>query len=295
MSTGCGGDNGSEEVVLVRDSTIQGNVAQIVAALQAPRAQPTYWARWQEFFRLVPTVQAQQTGNLAGIVVVARQGTLLATATTDATGNFILRVASGAATLTFTTATFTVSTNLSIPANSSVVLVVSLKPPTQVVVLTQVVVAEGLLTLSPIRCTEGTVELPDGLAPGDITIDGGGEDCLRAEGQCTIDLQLGARSLTLTNCERCIRAAGNADVRLTTDITTDKNLRCTASEDGILAEGTASVTLETAKLTITAGEHGVHAGGTAEVVLKVPTCTITGSEGPTRIDGNNATIDGCGF
>ena len=112
MSTGCGGDNGSDEVVLVPDSTIQGNVAQVVAALQAPRAQPTYWARWQEFFRLVPTVQAQQTGNLAGIVVVARQGTLLATATTDATGNFILRVASGAVTLTFTTATFTVSTDL---------------------------------------------------------------------------------------------------------------------------------------------------------------------------------------
>ena len=266
MSTGCGGDNGSEEVVLVPDSTIQGNVAQVVAALQAPRAQPTYWARWQEFFRLVPTVQAQQTGNLAGIVVVASQGTLLATATTDATGNFILRVASGAATLTFTTATFTVSTNLSIPANSSVVLVVSLKPPTQVVVLTQVVVAEGLLTLSPIRCTEGTVELPDGLAPGDITIDGGGEDCLRAEGQCTIDLQLGARGLTLTNCERCIQAAGNADVHLltttSTETPTDKNpIRCEASEDGILAQGTASITLETAELTITAGEHGVHAGG----------------------------------
>jgi len=296
MSTGCGGDNGSEEVV--RDSTIQGNVAQIVAALQAPRAQPTYWARWQEFFRLVPTVQAQQTGNLAGIVVVASQGTLLATTTTDATGNFILRVASGAATLTFTTATFTVSTNLSIPANSSVVLVVSLKPPTQVEVLTQVVVAEGLLTLSPIRCTGGTVELPDGLAPGDITIDGGGEDCLRAEGQCTIDLQLGARGLTLTNCERCIRAAGNADVRLlTTETPTDKNsIRCEASEDGILAQGTASITLETAELTITAGEHGVHAGGTAEVVLTVPVpaCSITGTEGPVRIDGN-ATIDDCRF
>ena len=146
---------------------------------------------------------------------------------------------------------------------------------------TQVVVAEGLITLSPIRCTEGTVQLPAGLPPGDIKIDGGGEDCLRAEGQCTIDLQLGARSLTLTNCERCIQAAGNADVRLlTTEIPTDKNpISCEASEDGILAQGTASITLETAELTITAGEHGVHAAGTAEVVLKVPTCTITGSEG----------------
>ena len=145
------------------------------------------------------------------------------------------------------------------------------------------------------------MQLPAGLPPGDITIDGGGEDCLRAEGQCTIDLQLGARGLTLTNCERCIQAAGNADVHLltttSTETPTDKNpIRCEASEDGILAQGTASITLETAELIITAGEHGVHAAGTAEVVLTVPVpaCSITGTEGPVRIDGN-ATIDDCRF
>ena len=296
MSTGCGGDNGSEEVVLVRDSTIQGNVAQVVAALQAPRAQPTYWARWQEFFRLVPTVQAQQTGNLAGIVVVARQGNIiLDTATTDATGRFILRVASGTVILTFATATpvsTPVSTNLSIPANGAVVLVVSLQP-TQVVVLTQVVVVEG--DLSPLRCTEGTVSLPAQQpvqlpteVPSALEINGRGGDCLRAEGQCTIDLDLGGRSLTLTGCERCIQAGGNADVRLTNA----GPISCTASEDGILAEGTASVTLQTTKLTVAAGEHGVHAKGTSKVVLDAPTCTINGSEGPVSIDGN-ATIDGC--
>ena len=142
------------------------------------------------------------------------------TATTDATGRFSLRVASGTVTLTFTTATFPVSTTLSIPANSAVVLVVSLQP-TQVVVLTQVVVVEG--NLSPLRCTEGTVRLPaqgpvqlPAQVPSDLEINGGGEDCLRAEGQCTIDLDLGGRNLTLTNCARCIQAGGNADVRLTT-------------------------------------------------------------------------------
>ena len=268
-------------------------MAQVVAALQAPRAQPTYWARWHEFFRLVPTVQAQQTGNLAGIVVVARQGSIfLDRATTDATGRFSLRVASGAVTLTFTTATFPVPTNLSIPANSAVVLVVSLQP-TQVVVSTQVVVVEG--DLSPLRCTEGTVRLPaqgpvqlPAEVPSDLEINGGGEDCLRAEGQCTIDLDLGGRNLTLTNCARCIQAGGNADVRLTNAGT----LSCTASEDGILAQGTASVSLAATSLTIAGGEHGVHASGNAEVVLDVPTCTITGDEGRVRIDGN-ATIDDC--
>jgi hypothetical protein len=52
----------------------------------------------------------------------------LDTAATDATGRFLLRAASGAVTLTFTTPTFPVATTLSMPANSAVVLVVSLQP-----------------------------------------------------------------------------------------------------------------------------------------------------------------------
>ncbi len=151
--------------------------------------------------------------------------------------------------------------------------------------------------LSPLRCTEGTVSLP---AQGPVqlpvgvplVINGGGEDCLRAEGQCSIALNLGDRDLTLTNCERCIQAGGNADVSLTTT----GALSCTASEDGILAQGTASVRLAATSLSIAGEEHGVHAAGTAEVVLTVPVpaCTITGTEGLTRIDGN-ATLDGCGL
>jgi hypothetical protein len=243
--------------------------------------------RWHEFFRLVPAAHAQTT-NLAGILVVARQGsTTVDTVTTDANGSFTLRVAAGTVTLVFTTATFTVSTDLVVPANTAVALVVILQP-TQVIVPTQVTVAEG--TLSPIRCTGGTVQLPTEVAQGDFVIDGRGEDCLRAEGRCTIDLDLGVRSLTLTNCERCIRAAGNAEVLLTTQ----GSLRCTASEDGIRAEGTASVTLEAGSLNVAAGEHGIRAEGMADVVLDVSTCMLNGTQGPARIDGN-ATIDGCGL
>ena len=82
-------------------------------------------------------------------------------------------------------------------------------------------------------------------------INGGGEDCLRAEGQCSIALNLGDRDPTLTNCERCIQAGGNVDVSLTTTGT----LSCTASEDGILAQGTASVRL--------GGDQSEHCGGGA--------------------------------
>ena len=143
---------------------------------------------------------------------------------------------------------------------------------------TQVVVPPNGM-LSPLRCTEGTVALPEGpvqLPVGvPLVINGGGEDCLRAEGQCSIALNLGDRDLTLTNCERCIQAGGNADVSLTTTGT----FSCTASEDGILAQGTASVRLAATSLSIAGGEHGVHAAGTAEVVLTVPVPdgTITGN------------------
>jgi hypothetical protein len=229
--------------------------------------------------------------------VVARQGNIIVDATTtDASGSFILRVAAGTVTLVFTTATYTVSTDLTVPDNTTVLLVVMLAP-TQVVVPTQVVPEAGML--GPIRCTGGSVQLPAVGAEQDLVINGDGEDCVRAEGQCTINL-VGGRDLTLTNCERCIRAAGNAEVLLTTG----RDLRCTAAEDGILAEGTASVTLEAASLTVAAGEHGIRAAGnadvdvfragTADVLLSPPNCTINGTEGPVRIDGN-ATIDGCGL
>src|SRR5262245_14677336 len=108
VSLGCGGggENGTGATVPARDSTIQGNVAQVLAALPQPHSQPSYWARWHEFFRLVPAVHAQ-AATLAGIRVVARQGsTTWDTATTDAAGSFTLQVVSGPVTLTFTTATF---------------------------------------------------------------------------------------------------------------------------------------------------------------------------------------------
>ena len=108
------------------------------------------------------------------------------------------------------------------PATRDPCALMAMRPSTSCA--TQVVVPpDGML--SPLRCTEGTVSLPaqqpaQGPAqlPAEVSLEiqGGGEDCLRAEGQCTIDLDLGGRNLTLTGCARCIQAGGNADVRLTT-------------------------------------------------------------------------------
>jgi hypothetical protein len=153
LSHGCSGGDGSDtDGMNTPNSTIQGNVAQVLTALRPGPERPSHFARWQDLFRLVPPAYAQ-TATLAGITVVARQGsTRVGSATTDVVGNFTLHVVAGTITLEFTTATFTVTTDVLIPAESTVVLVVMLQP-TQVVIPTQLVVAEEAQELPPIRCT----------------------------------------------------------------------------------------------------------------------------------------------
>jgi hypothetical protein len=288
LSHGCSGEDESHtDSMNTPNSTIQGNVAQVLTALRPGHERPSQFARWPDLFRLVPPAYAQ-TATLAGITVVARQGrTRLGSVTTDVVGNFTLQVVAGTITLEFTTATFTVTTDVLIPAESTVVLVVLLQP-TRVVIPTQLVVAEEAQELPPIRCTGGRVRLIDE-GDRDVTLDGGGDDCLRAEGNCTIDLTF--RSVTLTNCQRCIRAEGNSSIHLTT---TTGAIHCTASADGIRAQGTAQVRLDAGgPIALEAAEHGIRAAGTAEVLLNGPACVIDSDGQPIRLEGN-ATVTGCG-
>ena len=288
LSHGCsGGDGSNTDSTNAPNSTIQGNVAQVLTALRPGPERPSQFARWQDIFRLVPPAYAQ-TATLAGITVVARQGsTRLGSVTTDAVGNFTLHVMAGTITLEFTTATFTVTTDVLIPAESTVVLVVMLQP-TRVVIPTQLVVEDEAKELPPIRCTGGRVRLIDE-GQRDVTLDGGGDDCLRAEGNCTIDLTF--KSLTLTNCQRCIRAEGNTSIHLTTT----GAIQCTASADAIRAQGTAQVRLDAgSRLTLDATEHGIRAAGTADILLNAPACVIDSDGQHVRIEGN-ATVTGCGL
>jgi hypothetical protein len=288
LSHGCSGGDGSQpDSTNTPNSTIQGNVAQVLTALRPGHERPSHFARWQDLFHLVPPAYAQ-TATLAGITVVARQGqTRVGSVTTDVGGNFTLQVVAGTITLEFTTATFTVTTEVLIPAASTVVLVVVLHP-TQVVIPTQVVVGDEAQTVPPIRCTGGQVRLSDE-GQRDVTLDGGGEDCLRAEGTCTIDLTF--RNMTLTNCQRCIRAEGNTHIHLTTT----GAIHCTAAEDGIRAQGTSEVQLDAgSRLTLDATEHGIRAAGTADISLKAPECVIDSDGQHVRLDGQ-ATVTGCGL
>jgi hypothetical protein len=92
--------------------------------------------------------------------------------------------------LVFITNTFTVSTVVVVPANAMVVIVVILQP-------TKVVVQQMQVAQNAIRCEAGMVNIPDGGA--NFVIDGGGEDCIRAEGNCIVTIN--AENITLQDCE----------------------------------------------------------------------------------------------
>jgi hypothetical protein len=147
----------------------------------------------------------------------------------------------------------------------------------------------------------------------DLVIDGEGGDCIRAGGNCTLNID--PENIILTDCERCIRAEGGAEVTLST---TDGDISCDANEDGISAVGNATVILDasgsgdieisggqngisavgtsevnlfaTGVIDIFGGENAVEAKGTPIVDLNASSCMIVGGENAIETDGN-ATVD----
>jgi hypothetical protein len=313
---GCSGDGTSTPEPT---STLQGNVAAVVAAL--PTQDPiSRFAQLRSWFA-VATIAHAQSPAVGGIQVTAHhRGLAVATATTDSRGNFTLPVPDGAITLVFTTASFTVSTELSVPAERVIVIVVVLQPNDALpVVVREQHVVETLG--GAIRCETGVVDITKP-ADQDFVIDGGGEDCIRVEGNCRVLID--PANISLINCARCVDAAGTAHVALTT---LDGDIRCDAREDGIRARGNASVTLDARQgssgggnvviqstgdggiraegtVTVTlqaqrdlfiAGEaEGIGADGNVAVELTAARCTIHGEEA-IRVAGN-AIVDaaGCG-
>ena len=89
-----------------------------------------------------------------------------------------------------------------------------------------------------IRCENGTLEIMKNLGE-DLIIDGGGEDCIRTAGNCNLIVDPG--NIILTNCERCIDARGTSQVTL---LTSDGDIECDASEDGIRSRGDAGIVLD---------------------------------------------------
>ncbi len=263
---GCEGDG--QAPVPAATSTLQGNVAAVVAAL--PTENPiSRFAQLRTWFA-VPTLAHAQTLAVAGIRVAANhRDRAVATATTDTRGNFSLPVPDGAITLVFSTGSFSVSTALAVPARRVIILVVVLQPSDAIPVFVReqhIVQTVG----GAIRCETGLVDItkPD---DQDFVINGSGEDCIRVEGNCSVLID--PVNISLINCARCIDAGDTAQVTLTT---LDGEIRCDAREDGVRARGNANVTLDArgspsggGNIVIqSTGDAGIRVEGTADVTLQ---------------------------
>jgi hypothetical protein len=92
-----------------------------------------------------------------------------------------------------------------------------------------------------------------------------------------------ARSVTLVDCETCIRTVGNSR---TTLFAVSRSFVCDARQEGIRASGTSAVEVDAFDdVVITSGEQGIHAEGNGEGVLAAQgTCSIDGFE-PFRVEG----------
>ena len=192
--SGCSSNNDDGQ----DSSTVQGNVAQVVTAMQDEAPAPVQTAHWMDFLSFVRTAHAQGT-DLSGITIEAQiNGATIDTTESDAEGNFTLDVsAGGEVTLVFTTDTYTVTLIITVPGGSDVSLVVSLQPEDTE---EPVVVEEIGVAHHPIKCSSDTVTLSnaeedangdanqeaneetDEAKHEDYVIKGDGGTCIRATG-----------------------------------------------------------------------------------------------------------------
>ena len=270
-SGGGGGQNGQTTV-------INGMISNVIA-MNGAKSESIKFAEIIKRLNIVKDAKAQ-----GGIPVSAAvNGVLLDTTVTNPDGSFSLSFPLESAeniTLSFDVNGTVVSITITVLQGSVLNLVVAIDlnaPPGQEV---QIVEAEG-----PIRCQTGTVEIIKN--PGeDIVIDGGGEDCIRTEGNC--NLIVDPENIILTNCEKCIDARGTSQVTL---LTTDGNIFCDASGDGIRSRGDASVSLDaSADIDITSVENGAKAEGNSVIAFTASACIFNSGEDAFDADGN-ATID----
>ena len=263
VAAGCGGGGGGGHGSgVTANATVRGHVAAVNGASTAS----------------VEGGASADTVSCTGIIVRAvRDGEEVAETTTTASCDFDLPVPGGEVTLVFVVDGFTVTTTITVPPGSVLVIVVILEPGG--------VVINDREVHGTIDCEHDDIHVDDRGAA--LVIDGEGGDCIRAAGHCTVTID--ADTIALRHCASCIRVAGGADVQLTTTV---GDLTCDADEDGVDANGNASVRLGVAGgIAIVAGEDGIDAAGTPDVVVDaVGLCTIDGGENAINPSGA-ATVD----
>lgn len=260
----CGGGGGGSADGGTTFARVEGRVTRVVAPISARTS-------------TVAPVEVD------GIRVEARStGQVLARDTTDVAGNFALEfVGPGSIDLVFLTDDFSLELGVAALPGSVVRIAVELRP-----VQDEVIVVDPDDDFStPLRCETGSLAVVDD--DRDLVVDGRGGDCLRVTGNC--DVEVVARSITLTNCDACIRAEGTSR---TIAVATDGPFICEAAREGVGSAGNARVEIGAIDddLFVSSGEYGIRAQGNSRVVISADeTCSIGAFEA-LRIDGN-ATID----
>ncbi len=232
-----------------------------------------------------PTLAGGTEASVASITVSASQdGVVVDSTQTSTDGEFQLVVVPGRVTLRFVAQGVDVSVTVTVPEGESFSITVALTPDVAEV-------SDAVLTRDSLRCTSGALSLDLGGAMG-LVVDGGGEACVRTDGNCELDVR--AREIALADCGRCVDARGTSAVHL---VTTDGDLGCTASGNGIDANGTPSVDLTSAGalVIVAGGGHGIAAAGHAHVSVASPeVCVVRGGSGPIDTQGNASVVtDGC--
>lgn len=220
---------------------------------------------------------------VVGITVTAEQGgTIVDTTLTDAEGRFELGVSPGRVTLRFTTSGLDVSLDLTVPEGSTVAVTITLSS-------TGASLVDGVATRGRLTCDHGSLDVDVG-DDTSLVIEGGGDACILATGNCSISVF--ARDVTLSGCDRCVDARGTADVQVAAS---GGELACASSGDGVSATGNASVALGSeGRLTISSS-HGtaITAGGNSNVAIASSTgCAVSGADGAISRQGSAAVDTG---
>jgi len=228
--------------------------------------------------------------GVSGIKVIAeRNGERVASDTTNSEGDFKLRVREGDITLLFEIlGAVTVGRVFTITEDSEVFLDVTLDVLAQP---KRITVVDWVVSQDPIRCDSNQSFIIDEDELVDFTVDGNGKDCIRAQGDCFIDITV--QNIALNDCNEGILAEGSANVNL--EALAVPTLTIDAESNGIHTKGDSSVTLIGGNIFVTStGADGIRAEDSSDVeIQRSGLCTIEGSDDAIQKDGT-ATVDSDG-
>ena len=227
--------------------------------------------------------------GVSGIKVIAeRNNERVASDTTNSEGEFKLKVREGDITLLFEIlGEVTLGRAFTITEDSEVFLEVSLD-----LGLNQIEVEDWDVVQDPIRCDSNQSFIIDEDDLVDFTVDGNGKDCIRAQGDCFIDIVV--QNITLDVCNEGILAEGSANVNL--EALAVPTLTIDAEGNGIHTKGDSSVTLIGGDIFVeSTASDGIRAEDSSDVEIQPSgLCTIEGFDDAIDPDPT-ATIDpdGC--